>query len=58
MKLAKAGKGHLVVGLKLALVSLTLGIILLIICVDYLGILTYFFGSRGVLKLVDILKQG
>jgi hypothetical protein len=47
MKLAEAGKGHLIVGVTLALVSLTLGIISLIVYVDYLGLLTFFFGVWG-----------
>jgi hypothetical protein len=47
MKLAKAGKGHLIVGLLLALFSLVCGIASLIICANYLGLLTYFFGVWG-----------
>ncbi len=47
MKLAKAVKGHLIVGVLLSLISLTLGILLLFFSVSVFGILTYFFGVWG-----------
>jgi hypothetical protein len=47
MKLAKAGKGHLIVGVIFSLVSLTLGILLLFFSVSFFGLLTYFFGVWG-----------
>ena len=47
MKLKKASKGHLIVGLVLVLISLTIGIISFWVCKNYFAILSYFFGTWG-----------
>lgn len=47
VKLAKAGKGHLILGIVLVVLSLTLGILSIFYHVPYFGLLTYFFGVWG-----------
>lgn len=47
MKLAKAGKTHLIVGIILVFISLASAISLIFIDFKYLGIAAYFFGTWG-----------
>lgn len=47
MKLKKASKGHLVIGLALVLISLTIGVISFWIYEKYFALLAYFFGTWG-----------
>jgi hypothetical protein len=47
MKISKASKTHLVIGLILILISLTIGIISFWIYEKYFALLAYFFGTWG-----------
>jgi hypothetical protein len=57
MKLGKAGKGHLIVGILLCLASLTFGFLLFFFSVAYFGLLVFFFGVWGGVEIGRFIES-